>query len=49
MSPREFKYLRLCVPDPFDCILAKLERNAAKDREADYLFRSHKLSAPGTR
>ena len=41
MTPGEFKYLKLFVPDPYDCILSKLERNAAKDRDdADYLFRS---------
>jgi len=46
MAPGEFKYLRLLVPDPYDCILSKLERNAAKDRDdADYLFRSQKLDA----
>jgi hypothetical protein len=40
----EFKYLKLLVPDPYDCILSKLERNATKDRDdADYLFRSRKL------
>ena len=34
------------MPDPYDCILSKLERNAAKDRDdADYLFRSQKLNA----
>ena len=44
MAPGEFKYLKLLVPDPYDCILSKLERNAAKDRDdADYLFRSQKL------
>ena len=32
------------MPDPYDCILSKLERNAAKDRDdADFLFRSQKL------
>jgi len=36
----------LLVPDPYDCILSKLERNSGKDRDdADYLFRSQKLSA----
>ncbi len=46
MAPRAFKYLRLLVPDPYDCILSKLERNASKDRDdADYLFRSQKLDA----
>jgi Nucleotidyltransferase of unknown function (DUF6036) len=46
MVPGEFKYLKLLVPDPYDCILSKLERNNGKDRDdADYLFRSQKLSA----
>ena len=46
MTPGELKYLKLFVPDPYDCILSKLERNAAKDRDdADYLFRSQKLDA----
>jgi hypothetical protein len=45
MTPGKFKYLKLLVPDPYDCILSKLERNAAKDRDdAKYLFRSHKLN-----
>jgi hypothetical protein len=46
MVPGEFKFLKLLVPDPCDCILSKLERNAAKDRDdADFLFRSQKLDA----
>jgi hypothetical protein len=46
MVPGEFKYLKLLVPDPYDCILSKLERNSGKDRDdADYLFRSQKLLA----
>jgi hypothetical protein len=46
MSPGEFKHLKLLVPDPYDCILSKLERNDAKDRDdADYLFRSQKLDS----
>ena len=46
MAPREFKNLRLFVPDPYDCILSKLERNTGKDRDdADYLFRSQELDA----
>jgi len=44
MTPGEIKHLKLLVPDPYDCILSKLERNTAKDRDdADYLFRSQKL------
>ena len=50
MVPGEFKYLKLLVPDPYDCILSKLERNAAKDRDdADYLFRSRKLDSQALR
>jgi Nucleotidyltransferase of unknown function (DUF6036) len=46
MAPGGFNDLRLLVPDPYDCILSKLERNATKDRDdADYLFRSQRLSA----
>ena len=45
MIPGQFKYLKMLVPDPYDCILSKLERNSAKDRDdADYLFRSQKLT-----
>ena len=46
MTPGLFKCLTMLMPDPYDCILSKLERNAAKDRDdADYLFRSQKLNA----
>lgn len=46
MAPGGFNYLRLLVPDPYDCILSKLERNATQGRDdADYLFRSQRLSA----
>lgn len=46
MAAGEFKHLRLLVPDPYDCILSKLERNDAKDRDdADFLFRSLKLDS----
>ncbi len=46
MAPGEFKHLRLLVPDAYDCILSKLERNTTKDRDdADYLFRLQKLNA----
>lgn len=39
-----FKHLRLFVPDPYDCILSKLQRNDMKDRDdVEYLFRSKKL------
>lgn len=44
MAKRQFKYLRLLVPDPYDCILSKLERNGDVDvNDAEYLFRSQKL------
>jgi len=46
MAPGEFKHLKLLVPDPYDCILSKLERGGGKDRDdADFLFRSQKLDA----
>ena len=46
MAPGQFKHLKLLVPDPYDCILSKLERAGPKDRDdADYLFRSQKLDA----
>jgi hypothetical protein len=45
MAPGEFRNLRLLVLDPYDCILSKLERASAKDRDdANYLFRSQKLN-----
>ena len=38
--------MRLLVPDPYDCILSKLERNGDVDiTDAEYLFRSQKLDA----
>jgi hypothetical protein len=41
MAPGQFKCLTLLAPDPYDCILSKLERAGPKDRDdADYLFRS---------
>jgi len=46
MAKGQFKHLRLLVPDPYDCILSKLERNGDVDvNDADYLFRSQKLDA----
>ena len=46
MAPGEFKHLKLLVPDPYDCILSKLERGSGKDRDdAEFLFRSQKLDA----
>jgi hypothetical protein len=50
MAPGEFKNLRLLVPDPYDCILSKLERNSEKDRDdVEYLFRSRRLDAQALR
>jgi hypothetical protein len=46
MAKGQFKHLRLLVPDPYDCILSKLERNGDIDvNDAEYLFRSQKLDA----
>jgi len=46
MAAKQFKYLRLMVPDPYDCILSKVERNGDVDvNDAEYLFRSQKLDA----
>jgi hypothetical protein len=33
LFPERFKNLRICVPDPYDLVLSKLERNSPKDRE----------------
>ena len=44
MLPGQFTNLRLFVPDPYDRILAKLDRNITKDRDdAQYLFRTQEL------
>jgi hypothetical protein len=46
MVPGQFKSLELLVPDPYDCILSKLERNSSKDRDdAEFLFKTHKLNS----
>jgi Nucleotidyltransferase of unknown function (DUF6036) len=46
MAKGQFKHLRLLVPDTYDCILSKLERNGDIDvNDAEYLFRSQKLDA----
>jgi len=46
MAEKQFKHLRLLVPDPYDCILSKIERNGDVDvNDAEYLFRSQKLDA----
>jgi hypothetical protein len=44
MANGQFKHLRLLVPDPYDCILSKLERNGDVDvNDSEYLFRSQGL------
>jgi hypothetical protein len=46
LAEGQFKKLRLLVPDPYDCILSKIERNGDVDvNDAEYLFRSRGLSA----
>lgn len=46
MAKKQFRHLRLLVPDAYDCILSKVERNADIDvNDAEYLFRSQKLDA----
>jgi hypothetical protein len=46
MAKEQFKHPRLLVPDPYDCILSKLDRNGDIDvNDAEYLFRSQKLDA----
>ena len=46
MAKEQFKHLRLLVPDPYDCILSKVDRNGDIDvNDAEYLFRSQKLDA----
>jgi len=45
LFPGRFKNLRICVPDPYDLILSKLERNSPKDREdVEYLVGKLKLN-----
>jgi len=49
MAPGKFKHIKLLVPDPYDCILSKLERGSGKDRDdADFLFRSQKRRSCAT-
>jgi hypothetical protein len=44
LFPGRFKNLRIYVPDPYDLILSKLERNSPKDREdVEYLVDKLKL------
>jgi Nucleotidyltransferase of unknown function (DUF6036) len=46
MVPGMFKQLRLYVPDPYDLILSKLERNSPKDRDdADFIYKTQKLNS----
>jgi hypothetical protein len=41
MAKEQFKNLRLFLPDPYDCVLSKVERNADVDVDgAEYLFRT---------
>jgi uncharacterized nucleotidyltransferase DUF6036 len=45
MAAGEFRHLRLFVPDPYDCILSKIDRGSTKDRDdAEYLFRNRELN-----
>lgn len=44
MAEGEFNQLRLRVPDPYDCILSKIDRGSQKDRnDSEYLFRKQNL------
>ena len=46
MAHGQFKNITLLAPDPYDCILAKIDRNADVDvSDAEYLFRSQSLDA----
>ncbi len=46
MVPGQFKSLKLLVPDPYDFILSKLERNSSKDRDdAEHQFKTQKLNS----
>jgi hypothetical protein len=46
MFPGRFKNLHLYMPDPYDLILSKLERNSSKDRDdVEYLARALHLNA----
>ena len=46
MAAGQFQNLRLLVPDPYDCILSKLQRASMKDADdALYLYRSRKLQS----
>ena len=42
----EYERLKLLVPDPYDCILSKLQRAGLKDSDAAlFLFQSRKLKS----
>lgn len=44
MARGQFKNIRILIPDPYDCILSKLERSIQKDiDDSEFLFRSQKL------
>lgn len=44
--PGQFKYLHLFVPDPYDLILSKVERNGPKDRyDVEFLAKTLSLNS----
>ncbi len=46
MATGGFRYLKLLVPDPYDCILSKLQRGSQKDSDdALYLFKTRSLNS----
>jgi hypothetical protein len=46
MAKGQFKYLRILVPDAYDCILSKITRNGDVDvSDSEYLFRTQNLDA----
>ena len=50
MAKGQFKHLKLLVPDPYDCILPKLDRNGDVDvNDAEHLFRSQNLDPQALR
>jgi hypothetical protein len=50
MAKGQFKHLKLLVPDPYDCILSKLDRNGDVDvNDAEHLFRSQNLDPQALR
>jgi hypothetical protein len=48
MAPGVFQHLTLLVPDPYDCILSKLERSSGKDLPASRLSYRHLIPCPRT-